>query len=126
MAVNRGALEAFRVAGKRRLYRLTEETRGKNGAQFMELKADEWFANCGELCIAVPKNADGSYWAEPEHMDGGASVLHLGLTLWPEARAVQSGRRPARHLHPLSTWLSVPGRVHGPSTPGLHEQPKIA
>ncbi len=117
MVVNRGALEAFRVAGKRRLYRLTEETRGKNGAQFMELKADDWFANCGELCISVPKNADGSYCAAPEHMDGGASVLHLGLTLFGRrhVRCSQGGDLPDIYIHcrPGSLYLDgFTGPVH--------------
>jgi hypothetical protein len=117
MFVNRGALEALRAAGKKRLYRLSEETRGKNGLGFMTMQAEQWFANCGELCVAVPKNADGSYWAEPEHCDGGASVLHLGLTLFGRrhVRCKQGGDLPDIYIHcrPGSLYLGgFTGPVH--------------
>ncbi len=109
MFVNRAALGALRTAGKRRLYRLSEETRDKNGLGFMTMQAEQWFANCGELCVSVPKNADGSYWAEPEHCDGGASVLHLGLTLFGRrhVRCKQGGDLPDVYIHcrPGSLYL---------------------
>jgi hypothetical protein len=46
--------------------------------------------------------------------------------LWPEACAVQSGRRRPRHLPAVPAWLSVHGRFDGPGAPGPHEQPEIA
>ena len=117
LRVNRGALEALRLAGKRRLYRLSEETRGRNGEHFMSLTAEQWFANCGELCVTVPKMPDGSYWAEPEHSDGGASVLHLGLTLFGRryVRCSQDGDGPDIYLQcrPGSLYMGgLTGPVH--------------
>ena len=115
--VNRGVLEALRVAGKRRLYRLSEENRGRNGNHFMALTAEQWFAKCGELCVTVPKMPDGSYWAEPEHSDGGASVLHLGLTLFGRrhVRCSQEGDGPDIYLQcrPGSLYMGgFTGPVH--------------
>jgi hypothetical protein len=124
MFVNRGALEALRVAGKRRLYRLSEESRGQNGLGFMTMDAEQWFSNCGELCVSVPKMADGSYWEEPEHKDGGASVLHLGLTLFGRrhVRCSQGGDLPDIFIQcrPGSLYMGgFTGPVHQVCTSSL-------
>lgn len=47
----------------------------------------EWMLTCGELAFtrAEPSGGEepsGQWWAEAEHNDGGASVLHTGLTLF--------------------------------------------
>jgi hypothetical protein len=54
---------------------------GSNCDHFLKTPVEEWLLTCGELCVHAPANADGSYWEEPRHQDGGASILHGGLTL---------------------------------------------
>jgi hypothetical protein len=79
---NRESLDALRLRGKNLLYRLSEEERGPNGNHFMSLDVDEWFGNCAELVVLMPSRPDGSFVQEELHTDGGASVLHMGLTLY--------------------------------------------
>ena len=58
------------------------EGQDKNRTHFMESPLASWFGSAAELCIA---KADGS-WQEPKHQDGGASVLHIGITLFGKRR----------------------------------------
>ena len=61
-----------------------DEDRGAtaNAEHFVETPIEEWFLTCGHFCVAKVRNASGELYSEARHQDGGASVLHLGLTLW--------------------------------------------
>jgi hypothetical protein len=53
-----------------------------NGKHFLETPIEDWLLTCGHFCVVKPETPYGGLWSEPRHQDGGASVLHLGLTLW--------------------------------------------
>ncbi len=55
----------------------------------MDAPVEDWFATCGELAITAAGTGK-TLLVEAEHNDGGASILHLGLTLY--------GRRRVRSL----------------------------
>ena len=82
MAINAEALARVQALARDGVRRLSPADRGRNGDDFLEMDLSEWFASCGELAIAKPGSQEDGFWAEPEHKDGGASVLHLGLTLY--------------------------------------------
>lgn len=42
----------------------------------------DWFLSCCEFTVSNPDMGDGSWWEEAPHFDGGASVMHMGLTLY--------------------------------------------
>jgi hypothetical protein len=54
--------------------------RGEYRNHFLRFPASSWLLTACELAVA---QADGE-WAEDMHMDGGASCLHMGLTLHGE------------------------------------------
>ena len=92
MAVNAEAFAAMEASARASLKRLSPEGRGKNGDEFLNLDLSNWFAICGELTFVEPGGQDTGFWAEPAHQDGGASILHLGLTLYGRrALACQQG-----------------------------------
>ena len=55
-----------------------------NTQEFLETPLSKWFLSCGEVFFVKFSEEEGLEhdWVEPSHMDGGASVLHLGLTLF--------------------------------------------
>jgi len=61
---------------------------GKNVQHLVDTPVSAWFLSCGELSIMNPQDYKGAFWSEPKHQDGGASVLHMGITLY--------GRREVR------------------------------
>jgi hypothetical protein len=50
----------------------------RNNGHFLEQTADAWFCSAGEACFSLAKGS----WQEEEHMDGGASILHAGITVY--------------------------------------------
>ena len=50
----------------------------ENREHFLEHTLPQWFCTAGELNLT---KADGD-WKEADHMDGGASVLHMGVTVY--------------------------------------------
>jgi hypothetical protein len=63
----------------------SQRTNIKNVTHFLETPANQWFLTCGELCFmegGCSGNTGLDLWSEPQHQDGGASVLHLGVTLY--------------------------------------------
>ena len=96
------------ATAKEALRRLSPEGRGRNGEDFCASDVSDWFAACGELVFVSPGSEEEGFWAEPEHQDGGASISHMGITLY--------GRRAlaCRRGHGLEdvTVLNVPGTVY--------------
>lgn len=82
LAVNERAFEALEASAKAAVQRLSPEDRGTNGEHFLQLSFHQWFAACGELVFVNPGNVEEGFWAEPEHQDGGGSVMHMGITLY--------------------------------------------
>jgi hypothetical protein len=85
----RAFFEAFKVVNSESLRQLQDAARSmtlatmpqgedENREHFLEHTLPQWFCTAGELCIS---KADG-VWKEPDHMDGGASVLHMGVTVY--------------------------------------------
>jgi hypothetical protein len=54
---------------------------GANGTKFLEISWRQWFVSATETCFIQAGNDEDGYWDEEEHQDGGASILHLGVTL---------------------------------------------
>ena len=91
---------------------------GENGQHFLDTPFDSWFGACAELCIS-----ETTGWNEDLHKDGGASVLHLGVTLWGRriVRCEQGEGLPDIRLQ------CVPGNVYLGGLTGpehqVHHQP---
>jgi hypothetical protein len=85
VAANLSALEALRISAKKRLYHMEEADLGKNGRHFMDAPLSQWFMTCGQLMITAAGSGP-TLWDEPSHNDGGASVLHIGVTLYGRRR----------------------------------------
>ena len=109
------------------LSQIAEEDRSLNGAHFLEASFEDWFLTCAELSVLNAggegdnTGGGGDYWSEPTHQDGGASVLHMGLTLF--------GRRQVRFEQgPLlpDVWVPCgPGSVYlGQVTGARHQVPR--
>jgi len=124
-AVNADAFASMQAAALRVATGLTEEELGDNGAHFVSTTWENWVATCGELCITAATNSDGSCWREPEHLDGGASVVHMGVTLFgrrllvcqqgPGLEAVEVLCRPG------SVYI---GGLTGPLHEVIHQWPR--
>ena len=82
LAINAEAFAATEASARESLRRLAPADRGRNGDEFLKLTLSQWFASCAELVFTEPGCVEDGFWEEPEHQDGGASVLHLGLTLY--------------------------------------------
>jgi len=124
-AVNADAFASLQAAALRVATGLTEKELGDNGAHFVATTWENWVATCGELCITAATNSDGSCWREPEHLDGGASVVHMGVTLFgrrllvcqqgPGLEAVEVLCRPG------SVYI---GGLTGPLHEVIHQWPR--
>lgn len=68
---------------KKAIRRLPEEVQAQANAQAV-LTGDwrTWFLTCGELTFSNPVMPDGGRWEEALHNDGGASVMHMGITVY--------------------------------------------
>jgi hypothetical protein len=85
----RAFFDAFKVVNSESLRQLQDAARAMtlatmpqgeddNREHFLEHTLPQWFCTAGELTIT---NAEG-VWKEADHMDGGASVLHMGVTVY--------------------------------------------
>ena len=74
------AFAALQASARAAVERLSPEERGKNARQFLELGFSQWFASCGELVFVQPGSEQHGFFSEEEHQDGGASIMHLGMT----------------------------------------------
>jgi hypothetical protein len=111
---NAAPLAVLVATARRRLARMTKEEQGKNGNHFLETDMDEWCLTSGELNVLRPGSGD-DLWAEPEHLDGGASVLHMGVTLFGRRhiRCVQGDGLPEIFL-PCKPGSVYMGQLTGP------------
>jgi len=73
-AQNKNAIERLQKSLHMAISRL--EQPGKNGNDFLEIHAKDWIGCLGILQFTKPGR-----WDEPWHFDGGASILHIGVTL---------------------------------------------
>ena len=131
-------LRAFKAANEAALIRLqaraleavgqlgTDQRRG-NAAHFLKSPLPSWFLAAGELHIF----RDAAGGVEERHPDGGASCLHMGLTLYgrreltfflPEA-SVEGGFAPASRVRPSEVkFCFVPGSVYLGTVTGAQHQ----
>ena len=122
LAVNRDALAAMAASARVALQRLSAEERGLNGADFLKFEVHEWFASCGELVFVEPGDVERGFWAEPEHQDGGGSVMHLGVTLFGRRELVcrQGLGLPDVKVHNAPGTVYV-GQLTGPVHQVTHQ-----
>lgn len=129
--VNKRALAEMLTVAKHFVRKLDAEERGKNGDHFLEADFDSWFLSCAEIHFinaegflrkeaSSPKEqgASETLWEEGLHNDGGASILHMGLTLY--------GRRDVRFLQgsglPDVLVSQEPGSVYLGGVTGARHQ----
>ena len=79
-AVNRPAFEDIAARSRVHTRRIDDETLGRNGAHFKELKADMWPFKNHELHVMEPGDDKRGWWREKWHNDGAGSILHASLT----------------------------------------------
>jgi hypothetical protein len=93
-----------------------DEEDKKNLQAFLAAPLDSWLGNCGELAVT---RAEGS-WAEKEHTDGGASVVHGGLTLFGR-RLLSCWPEGDKDAQPVVELVNGPGTFYlGSLTGPLH------
>ena len=103
-----------------RINALGDANVGANGRHFLDTMWHAWMFQAGEIHIFP----DAASCQEPQHMDGAASCLHMGLTLFGRRRVVcQQGNGLE-----LVTMLQVPGSIYfgcftGPLHQVIHEVP---
>ena len=111
--VNREPLTKLSRAARAAVLQLGDEegVAGDNRDHFLSNPVDSWFASAAEICFVDAKGA----WAEDRHQDGGASVLHMGVTLYGCRRLVceQAGTRKG----PVASSDGLPDVVV-PNVPG--------
>jgi hypothetical protein len=103
------------------------DTGDENRQHFLEMTSESWFGTAAELAVSY---AQGS-WREPIHLDGGASILHAGVTIFghrdlklyipgshpPEAKEFCKTIAKARESegHPAKRQKTeLPGKVEPP------------
>jgi hypothetical protein len=143
---NDHTLVALGAAARVAVGRLPLEDRQRNGEHFLTTPVSEWFLTCGELSILNAGEASGpnatasgassresadtcvasGLWEEPQHQDGGASILHMGITIF--------GRRDVRFIQgkdlPDVAVRNIPGSIYFGQVTGakhqVHHQPSDA
>jgi hypothetical protein len=86
-ALNAPTLERMDKEVRLAVLNVRERNRGPNGKHMLATPFRQWFLTRGELCITAAIDKDGKgHWREPLHQDGGASVLHMGITLYGRRR----------------------------------------
>jgi hypothetical protein len=123
---------AFKTANAERLSDLSRQARAAattcqaegsdlNRLHFLESPFDSWFLSAAEVAIS---QATGD-WAEMVHQDGGASVIHMGVTLYGERTMTCEQPELANIVvrnQPGTVYMGgltgpVHGVVHTPSPP---------
>ena len=95
----RAWMAAFRIANGPALHliedrcrsavlQIPSEARGQNGAHFLATAFADWFLTCAELAVTAAAREGEEPWTEPCHQDGGASILHMGITLYGRRRVI--------------------------------------
>ena len=80
------------------LARLSLDDLGGNGRYFLTNQAaSDWFCKFISLQMLTPAER-----LDTAHFDGGASILHMGLTLWGRRRLYLNLADPAEKLVPLA------------------------
>ena len=75
--VNREAFKVLQLYLREELGSLTTEQRGCNGAFLFDGDPASWVMDGGSVLFMKPTQR-----FDPEHHDGGASLIHAGITLW--------------------------------------------
>lgn len=119
-SINAAPLAILQATARHAVSKMAEADRKQNGTHFLESPFEEWFLTCAEMSV-LNAGGKGEFWSEPVHQDGGASVLHMGLTLF--------GRRQVRFEQgPLlpDVWVPCgPGSVYlGQVTGARHQVPR--
>ena len=120
----RAFFAAFKVANRAVLETLGERLRtmasglapqgmDDNRKHFLQHPVSSWFCNAAEMVISEA----GGEWQEPNHQDGAASVMHMGLTLW--GHRLLTCDIPEED--PLQV-LNAPGTVYMGGLTGPHHQ----
>ena len=112
---NREVCATMQALAKQVAWRLGPD-KGANGEDFLGNSFDQWFATCGELVFVNAKMPHGGGWTEPDHQDGGASVIHMGLTLY--GRRTLWCRQGASPPNLGASGRRYPSDVRLPNAPG--------
>ena len=99
---NRDFFNALHALGHKLISAMSNEKRGLNGQHFLDTELLHWLLVNAEVHFTIaekkggllrstskglPKKrakVDSVFWEEPEHNDGAASMLHVGITLYGE------------------------------------------
>ena len=122
---NAGSLAQLAIAGTQAVRLLSRGGRGgKNAEHFLQTPATSWCLVAGQLHI-FDKPGD---LHEPQHHDGGASILHMGVTLYGRRRVRCFTAGPdGEH----EDFPQMPGSVYVGTLTGclhqvLHDEPRAS
>ena len=80
--MNQHFLASMLARARAALSEFDDEALGQNGLHFLDSDFEAWFLSASELHV-FDRPAD---CFEPRHNDGGASILHMGITLYGRRR----------------------------------------
>ena len=119
---NLAALQHLHRGAAKFASRLKPAELGDNGKHFLRIDVATWFASCCELHVSNGSQGGLEPFKETRHNDGGASVLHLGITLHGRRVCVceQGDGLPNVHISngPGTVYL---GQLTGPTHQVLHQ-----
>ena len=125
-AVNTDSFSTMEARARQAVGKLAPEELGDNGQHFLGSCMPDWFGTCGELCVSAALNSDGvTGWVEPEHLDGGASIVHMGVTLFGRRELVcQQGPDLPHVVLPCPPGSVYLGGLTGPLHQVFHQVPR--
>lgn len=111
---NEASIRQLSIQARLTAKALPPQGKDLNRKDFLAATVGSWLASAGELCISDARGC----WPEPTHQDGGASVLHMGTTVFGRRRLTcqQDGRGEDILLDnvPGSVYLGgLTGPTHG-------------
>ena len=128
-AKNASSLAKLCAEGASALRALGQDSLGVNGKHFLDTPVDKWFATCGQIHIFQ----DPADLEERRHFDGGASVLHIGVTLFGrrELRWFEGVKNSDTDGKQIEVMRLVPGSVYFGVVTGCrhsvaHQPPRLA
>ena len=117
--VNKHSLEPMQA----QMRQVTDGSEGGNAEEFLTLPLSSWFLSAAEVAVSDARGR----WEEPLHQDGGASVVHLSVTLFGK-RTLTCHTGKVKGTGAQVRLLNYPGLVYmgGLTGPWHQARPTLA
>ena len=115
-------LQAMQSKCKNAVSRLGRKRRGANGDQFLKVTLEEWFLCVCEVVLTEERDCSDLDFVEEDHMDGGMSLFHGGLTLGGNRDLFMNVEGFGRVRVPNSPGTFYLGNLTGPRHQVIHRR----